>query len=132
MRDTLPFDLLETISAIEAIEINQIAAENRKNEINDIFDSLDVDARCLSYKVGPSFTCYDVDNRNISIKDMSRLANDIAIRLGGIPIRFVPINAGKPYSVFEIPNEKQIAPSFKEALESLPDASKYPLAIPLG
>ena len=132
MRDTLPFDLLESISAIEAIEINQIAAENRKNEINDIFDSLNVDVRCLSYKVGPSFTCYDIDNRNVSVKDMSRLANDIAIRLGGIPIRFVPINAGKPYSVFEIPNEKQIAPSFKEALESLPDASKYPLAIPLG
>ena len=126
-------ELLKTYEVTEAIEANSKAAEERVIAINNVLNNFGVGAKCVSYTIGSSVTRYNIEYEpNVSMRNVEKLVNDIALRLGGLNVRFSPIVEGQPYSGLEIPNIKITTVSFKEVVESLPDAKKHPLAVGFG
>ena len=126
-------ELLETIEVQDAIDLNNKTADERKYALNAIFESFHVGATCDSYVVGPSVTRYNIAYaNNVSAREVSRLVDDISIRLGGVLARFVTVVEGQSYSGLEIPNAQITTVTFKEVYESLPDVKKHPLAVVFG
>ena len=126
-------DLLEVYEVSEAIEANSKAAEARQEAINGVFESFGIGAKCVSYTIGSSVTRFNIEyEANVSMKSVEKIITDIAVRLGGLNVRFSPIVEGETFSGLEIPNVKITTVSFKEAFESLPDVKKHQLAVPFG
>ena len=126
-------DLLEVYETDEAREKNEAVAAARVESINKTLADFRIGARCSNYIIGPSVTRYDIEyDPNVTAKSVERLVDDISIRLGGVTARFTPIVMGSPCSGLEIPNATITTVSFKEVIESLPDAKKHPLAVGFG
>ena len=126
-------ELLETIETQDAIELNNKTATERQLAINETFENFHVGAKCDSYVVGPSVTRYNITyGTNVSAREVTRMVDDLAIRLGGVSARFVPVVEGQSYSGLEIPNAKITTVTFKETYESLPDVKKHPLSVGFG
>ncbi len=128
-------NLLETRETQEVEEKNRQIAESRKAGINEILENLNIKARVISYKIGPSVTRYDIQtDKSESIRGFDKYIDDISIKLGGVPnARFTPIVLGKPTSGLEIPNSKTTMVNFKDCIISLNNLSKTkPTSIPFG
>ncbi len=126
-------DLLETVEVQDAIDANNTLAINRMEEINRVLEGFHIGAKCVSYVVGPAVTRYNIAyDADVSIRSVSKLGDDIALRLGGVMARFEAVVEGQPYSGLEVPNAKVTTVSFKEVYESLPDVKKHPMAIVFG
>ena len=117
----------------EASDLNNAQAEEKMVKINAAFQEFGVGAVCNTYVVGPSVTCFNIEYTNaVSIKSVSKMIDDLALRLDGAMVRFSEIVEGHSYSGLEIPNKKNTPVSFKEVFESLPDPKKHPLAVAFG
>ena len=126
-------DLLDPPESNEKAEKNIEVAENRQLAINGVFESFKIGARINGFVVGPSVTRFNVAyNANVSSKQVANIVNDIAIRLNGVPVRFVPIVEGQSYSGLEVPNAAIATVRFIDVFEKLPDVKKHPLAVAFG
>ena len=126
-------DMLMVYETDEAKELNETVALQRVEAINQILANFKIGAKCGGFTVGPSITRYNIEYEpNVSVKQIERVVDDIAVRLGGVSARFTPIVFGSPYSGLEIPNATITTVSFKEVFESLPDVKKHPLAVGFG
>ncbi|MBQ4255924.1 MAG: DNA translocase FtsK, partial [Bacilli bacterium] len=112
---------------------NKAAAEERRSKINDLFLDYNVGARIDEYKIGRSFTTYLLRiGLRTPIREISKIEKEIALSLGGIPIRFSEIDPIYRKPTLEIVNPIIKEFSFKECLLQLPDVSNHPLAVPFG
>ena len=128
--------------SLELLDLHEEADDATKNEgscaerteiINKTFESLRVGAQVVGHTVGPSVTRYDIQtNFDVSISAVQRYINDISIRLGGVPVRFETIVAGKSTSGLEIPNEIRTNVGLRESLAAMPTGEKYLMNIPFG
>ena len=126
-------ELLETLEVQDALVLNNQVAEERMIAINEVFSDFRVGAQCNSYIVGPSVTRYNIEyDKNVSVRAVERLVDDLNRRLGGVNARFASIVEGESYSGLEVPNAKITAVPFKEVYESLPDVKKHPLSVAFG
>ena len=126
-------ELLLEVESHEAAELNNKQAEEKMVKINEVFAEFGIGAVCNTYIVGPSVTRFNIEYTNaVSVKSVTKLIDDIAVRLEGASTRFSEIVPGKPYSGLEIPNVKITTVSFKEVYEGLPDPKKHPLAVAFG
>ena len=126
-------DLLELHEGSDDATKNESSCEERTNIINQTFVNLKVGAQVVGHTVGPSVTRYDVQtNFDVSISAVQRIIEDISIRLGGIPVRFETIVAGKSTSGLEIPNEIRTNVGLRESIAALPTGKKYLMNIPFG
>ena len=129
----LPLDLLNEYVSDDGDNENEIVAQERQAAINRTFENFKIGARCVSYKVGPSVTRFNVEyDSNVSVNQVKRYVDDISVRLGGVSARFEQIVAGETYSGLEIPNAKNTVVSFKEVMEQLRTEPKHCLAIGFG
>lgn len=125
--------LLETYETSEALEANTEVAEQRMALINQIFIDFKVRASIENYVIGPSVTRYNIKYEpNVPYRAVENIVKDIAIRLGGVAVRFEAIVEGSPYSGLEIPNARITTVSFKDVYDALPDVKKHPTAIAFG
>lgn len=126
-------DLLDLHEGVDDASKNEASCEERTNIINGVFQSLRVGAQVVGHTVGPSVTRYDVQmNVGVSITIVPRYLDDISINLGGIPVRFEAIVAGKSTSGLEIPNEIRTNVGLRESIAALPTGPKYLMNIPFG
>ncbi len=126
-------ELLKVHDATGAIELNSQIAEERCAMINQTFENYGIDAKIVDYTIGPSVTRYNVTyGVRTSSREVGRIVDDIAIRLGGVSARFESIVEGRTTSGIEIPNAKITTVSFKEVFDALPDVKKKPLALAFG
>ncbi len=129
----LPLDLLNEYVSDDGDNENELVAQERQAAINRTFENFRIGARCVSYKVGPSVTRFNVEyDSNVSVNQVKRYVDDISVRLGGVSARFEQIVAGETYSGLEIPNAKNTVVSFKEVMEQLRTEPKHCLAIGFG
>ena len=129
----LPLDLLNDYVSDDGDNENELVAQERQAAINKTFENFRIGARCVSYKVGPSVTRFNVEyDSNVSVNQVKRYVDDISVRLGGVSARFEQIVAGETYSGLEIPNAKNTVVSFKEVMEHLRTEPKHCLAIGFG
>ena len=126
-------DLLEKNDTPLDENANAESIQTRIEIINRTLANLRIGAEVFSYTVGPSVTRYDLKtNDDVSINAVQRYVDDLAVRLGGISVRFEPIVAGKSTSGLEIPNEVRTKVTIREAVEGLPTDAKHKLDIPFG
>lgn len=126
-------DLLDKNTAKVDGNANEESIKNRIEIINRALANLKIGAEVVSYTVGPSVTRYDIKtNDDVSINAVQRYVDDIAVRLGGLPVRFESIVAGKSTSGLEIPNEHRTNVTIREAIEGLPTDAKHKMDIPFG
>ena len=126
-------ELLENLEDSSVKELNERIAEERMLKINEIFSNFGVEVSCNSYIIGPSVTRYSIEySKNVSVKRVGQMVDDLSRGLGGVAARFEAIVEGETYSGLEVPNGKITPVSFKEVFESLPDAKKKPLAVAFG
>ena len=129
----LPLDLLNDYVSDDGDNENELVAQERQAAINKTFENFRIGARCVSYKVGPSVTRFNIEyDSNVSVNQVKRYVDDISVRLGGVSARFEQIVAGETYSGLEIPNAKNTVVSFKEVMEHLRTEPKHCLAIGFG
>lgn len=128
-----PMDLLVDYPDKGENEQNIFVAENRKMIINQFFEEFNVGAKTNDYIVGPSVTRFNVEyGERVSSNSISRLINDLSIRLGGVGVLFEQIIPGKSYSGLQIPNAVVSTVGFKELLNGLPSSKEHPLCIGFG
>ena len=126
-------ELLEVVEVKEAIEQNNQVAEERVVAINNFFADFRVGASCSTYVVGPAVTRYNIQYApGVSVRDVSKLIEDVSVYLNGVTARFASIVEGQNYSGLEIPNARITTVSFKEVYEGLPDVKKHPLSVAFG
>lgn len=126
-------DLLENYETAKSEEKNIAVAERRVEEINNILQDLSIGANVISYTIGPAVTRYDVQtDRSVTISSVTKVIQDISIRLGGLTSRFQEIVRGKSTSGLEIPNAVITTVGFKEVFKTLPDSPKDKLLVPFG
>ena len=126
-------DLLDKNEKKQDGNANEESINERIEIINRAFANLKIGAEVVSYTVGPSVTRYDIKtNDDVSINAVQRYIDDIAVRLGGLPVRFESIVAGKSTSGLEIPNKVRTNVTIREAIEGLPTDAKHKMDIPFG
>lgn len=126
-------DLLDLHEGADDANKNESSCQERTNIINKTFEQLRVGAQVVGHTVGPSVTRYDVQtNFDVSINSVQKYIDDISIRLGGVPVRFETIVAGKSTSGLEIPNEIRTNVGLRESVAALPTGPKYLMHIPFG
>ena len=126
-------DLLDLHEEADDASKNESSCEERTRIINEVFEHLRVGAQVVGHTVGPSVTRFDVQmNVGVSITVVPRYLDDISINLGGIPVRFEAIVAGKSTSGLEIPNEIRTNVGLRESIAALPTGQKYLMNIPFG
>lgn len=126
-------DLLDLHEEADDASKNESSCEERTRIINEVFEHLRVGAQIVGHTVGPSVTRFDVQmNVGVSITVVPRYLDDISINLGGIPVRFEAIVAGKSTSGLEIPNEIRTNVGLRESIAALPTGQKYLMNIPFG
>ena len=112
---------------------NESSCITRPEIINRTLSNLHIGAQVVSYTVGPSVTRFDLKtDDDVSITAVQKYIGDISVRLGGVPVRFEPIVAGKSTSGLEMPNETRTNVGLRESVEGLPKGDKYRLNIPFG
>lgn len=128
-----PLSLLKYHEDPESIHQNDRSCQERIDIINKLFTDMNVGAEVIDKTIGPSVTRYDVrTNASVSVNAIKKVVEDLAIRLGGIPVRFEPIVLGKTTSGIEIPNEIRTNVGLREAMEAMPQGEKYQYGIPFG
>ena len=106
--------------------------EQRTEIINQTFLDLGAGATVVGHKIGPSVTRFDVaTDRDVSVSSLSKYMNDVALRLGGVSVRFSEIVPGKITSGLEVINSTSRIVSFKEVNERLPKKDKG-IVVPFG
>lgn len=126
-------NLLNTYETQEAAELNAATANTRMEIINRVLSNFKIRAACKTYTIGPSVTRYNIEyDADVPIKVLEKHIDDIALRLGGVAVRFTPIVPGEMYSGLEVPNATITMVGFKEVFDALPDVKKHPLAVPFG
>ena len=106
--------------------------EQRTEIINQTFLDLGAGAKVVGHKIGPSVTRFDVaTDRDVSVSSLSKYMNDVALRLGGVSVRFSEIVPGKITSGLEVINSTSRIVSFKEVNERLPKKDKG-IIVPFG
>ncbi len=105
----------------------------RMEKINKIFNDMKVHAQATGFTIGPAVTRFDIEMIGAEKTDrVKQIQNDLASRLGGVPVRFQPVVLGKMTSGLEIENEVKITVGLRESIEKLPEGEKFKLAIPFG
>ncbi|MGI6714413.1 MAG: DNA translocase FtsK [Bacilli bacterium] len=127
--------LLEDYATAGTDKKNEQLALERTDLINQTFEDFGVGARVVSYTIGPAVTQYDIlTNRDVSVSSVSKIIDDISVRLGGIQARFSTLVEGKTTSGLEIPNYKTSTVGFKDCIGQLPspDSYKKKMLVPFG
>lgn len=125
--------LLDTYETAEASEKNRKTAEERSEIINAAFVDFRVGAKVENYTIGPSVTRYNIRNEsNVLVREVNKVMDDIAIRLGGVSCRFEKLIEGQTTSGIEVPNTVITTVGFNEVYAALPDVAKHPLAFGFG
>ena len=126
-------NLLDTYETAEASEKNRRTAEERSEIINAAFVDFRVGAKVENYTIGPSVTRYNIRNEsNVLVREVNKVMDDIAIRLGGVSCRFEKLIEGQTTSGIEVPNTVITTVGFNEVYAALPDVVKHPLAFGFG
>ena len=126
-------ELLEKGNGVDDGSANETSCQVRTEIINRSLANFKIGAEVISHTVGPSVTRFDLKtNDDVSITAVQRYITDLSVRLGGIPMRFEPIVAGKSTSGIEIPNEIRTNVTLREAVEGLPSDAKHKLDVPFG
>ena len=126
-------DLLDKASGDDDSSVNEASCQERTEIINKTLSNLHVGAKVVSYTVGPSVTRFDIQTDDgVSVDSVQKAVNTIAVKLGGLMVRFEPIVAGKSTSGLEIPNEIRTNVTLRESVEGLPQGAKHNLDIPFG
>ena len=128
-----PLDLLDYHENLDDLTKNDASCESRTNLLNQVFSDMGVGAEVVGHTIGPSVTRYDVKTKsNVSVASVKRIEQDISVRLGGVPVRFVPIVLGKDTSGLEMQNEIRTNVGLRESIEKLPEGEKFLCNIPFG
>ena len=126
-------EVLNVYETSEQEELNRRVADERKELINAAFADFGVGAHVEDYTIGPSVTRFNIKyDHNVSVRSVSKMVQDIQIRLSGVSARFENIVEGQSTSGLEIPNASVTTVSFKDVYEALPDVKKHPLAVAFG
>ena len=128
-----PLDLLDLHEEADDATKNEESCQQRTDIINSTFNDFNVGAQVVSHTVGPTVTRFDIKmNPGVSVNNVERLIQDISVILGGVPLRFEKIVAGKSTSGIEIPNDIRTNVGLRESIAALPTGPKYLLNIPFG
>ncbi|MDY6391456.1 MAG: DNA translocase FtsK, partial [Bacilli bacterium] len=102
--------------------------------IDQIFADFGVGAHVTEYLVGPSITRYSIAaDPGVSVSTISRYIQDLEVRLGGVPVRFVERVLGLACSALEVANTTRRIVPFKEVFVGLPKRKdSADLHIPFG
>lgn len=126
-------DLLDENKKVIDSDAIKASCESRIEIINKTFSNLGIGAQVVSYTVGPSVTRFDVQtNDDVSVTAIPKYIQDISVRLGGIPVRYEAIVAGKSTSGLEVPNEIRTNVTLKDAMKALNKEHASKLDIPFG
>ncbi len=128
-----PMNLLDYHENLEDLTKNNASCESRTQLLNTIFADMRVGAEVVGHTIGPSVTRYDIKTTAaVSVQAVKRIEQDISVRLGGVPVRFVPIVLGKATSGLEMQNEIRTNVGLRESIEKLPVGEKFLGNIPFG
>lgn len=128
-----PMNLLDYHENLEDLTKNDASCQSRTELLNTIFQDMKVGAEVVGHTIGPSVTRYDIKtSSNVSVAAVKRIEQDISVRLGGVPVRFVPIVLGKATSGLEMQNEIRTNVGLRESIEKLPVGEKFLGNIPFG
>jgi len=126
-------EVLNEYDSGDSLSVNLNYADEIKEVINNTFLDFGVDATITGHIVGPTSTRFSLHlGKNVSTRTITNLITDIQVRLGGVPVRLDLTSKGMYNIGLEVENKVCTTVSFKSLFEALPDAKKYPLAIPLG
>ena len=128
-----PINLLDPLVPDKNYESNVLLADSRLEDINHIFEDLEVGAKVISYKIGPAVTRYDVQyDTRVKANAVRNIIQDISIRLGGVNARFEELVRGKNTSGLEVQNAKTSTVFFKDVMQKISNDPKDQFAIPFG
>lgn len=128
-----PMNLLDYHENLEDLTKNDASCQSRTELLNTIFADMRVGAEVVGHTIGPSVTRYDIKTTAaVSVQAVKRIEQDISVRLGGVPVRFVPIVLGKATSGLEMQNEIRTNVGLRESIEKLPVGEKFLGNIPFG
>lgn len=136
--DYLPpsIDLFEDRISYSKDKANVDAAEKTVIIINNKLKSLNAGATIKQYVIGPAVTRYSIfPDEDVSVSTLNKYVADIAMSIGGKPVRFEPFTIGQNNACLEIPNDKVSTVGFKETLEKMPIVNGFEdadLTIPFG
>ncbi|MEG0977634.1 MAG: DNA translocase FtsK [Bacilli bacterium] len=129
-------DLFEDRISYSKDKANVDAAEKTVVIINNKLKSLNAGATIKQYVIGPAVTRYSIfPDEDVSVSTLNKYVADIAMSIGGKPVRFEPFTVGQNNACLEIPNDKVSMVGFKETLEKLPISNGFEdadLTIPFG
>ncbi|MBQ7242647.1 MAG: hypothetical protein IJS52_00335 [Bacilli bacterium] len=102
--------------------------------IDQIFADFGVGAHVTEFLVGPSITRYSITtDPGVSVQSVGRYIQDLEVRLGGVPVRFVERVLGMACSALEVANDTRRIVPFKEVFTGLPKRKETAdLHIPFG
>jgi len=126
-------DLLNPIQAPENLDELEKSCLDNEAKINAKLESLGVGAYVVSHTIGPSVTRYEIKtNEDVPVSSVSRVINDLSIKLGGVPIRFETLVRGSETSGLEVVNSITSTVYFKECFEAIPTLNEPNLMFPFG
>jgi len=116
------------------IESQQIAAEQRREVLQQTLEDFGVAARVAGYMTGPVITMYELQvSPGVKDSQVGSLATDIARSLAVPGVRIVPPRFGKDTIGIEVPNIDKEIVRIRELMNLRPDAeSKMHLPLYLG
>lgn len=129
-----PLELLSYHEDSADLMKNDASTAERTKLINENFAYLHVGAKVVGHTIGPSVTRFDVEmDPDSSVTSVQRIVADLAIRLGGVPIRFEPLVLNKSTSGLEVANVVRTNVGLRECLEALkPEDDRNGLEIVFG
>lgn len=90
-----------------------------KTIIEEELSNLGINSTVQSISNGPIVSTFELDAKNIRIKDIANRINDLSLAIGGKKIRVLPIRNGKSTIGIEVPNEERKDVYFKNILAEL-------------
>lgn len=126
-------DVLNEYDISKERTINLNYADEIKDVINSVFTDFGVDALISGHIAGPNVIRFGLNTgKNVSVKSIANLINDIQIRLGGVAVRLDTTSKGMYDIGLEVETKVHELVGFRSVYESLPNIKKHPLAVPLG
>lgn len=129
----LPPDNLLKPREIDEGKLAELEQEcvRRTEIINTTFENLHVGAHVVGHTIGPSVTRYDIEtDPDTPVTTISRYIPDVAMRLGGVSVRFSELVMGKSTSGLEVINSTSRVVHFSEVYSGLKKTKG--ITIPFG
>lgn len=132
---SLPNDtLLDDIDDSNKIEENRIAANEKCQVINQVFDNFKINAKVQSLTIGSSVTRFNIAlEKGVQSSKLTKITPELQRALkGDKSVRIETVVEGQDMPSIEIGNAKPMAVSFKEAFTVIEQNTEDNLLIPIG